>query len=344
MAAPAKLLHVAALLAKTESTYGTAATLVASSDGVQMQFDQPNVAATFEIKYANDGDIGQSMSSLGQIARVAPAARYAEGTIPALMRLPGAAYSATVLPGLHRLVQAAGFDATVVTSAGTESVTYTPTAYGSGYTSLTLKAYERQEVQVLTGALCDLAVSAKDGKPPKWSFATKAIAALPGDASPVLPAGLVFPNSAVAPVPNVGITVTFGSYVTPVVKSWDFMLNRTINPRINYAASNAHAGFVPSERKPQLKLTIEGTALQTTPYHNASGFDPYSLLDVGTSLAPVSVLVGSTQYNKYALVLNQGQVIDVKRTGEGSSATYEITVEAYNSTATANDDLSIVCT
>jgi hypothetical protein len=343
MAAPAKLLHVAALLAKTESTYGTAATLVASSDGVQMQFDQPNVAATFEIKYANDGNIGASMSSLGQIARVAPAGRYAEGTIPALMRLPGAAYSATVLPGLHRLVQASGFDATIVTSASTESVTYAPTAYGSGYSSLTLKAYERQELQTLTGALCDLTVSAKDGKPPKWSFATKAIAGLPADSSPALPTGLVFPNSTVAPLTNVGITVTFGTYVAPIVKSWDFSLNRKIEPRINYAASNSHAGFVPGMREPQFKLTIEGTALQTTPFHNTSGFDPYSLLDVGTALGTCSVLVGSTQYNKYTIQLNQSQVIDVKKTGEGATATYEITVQAYCSTPTANDDMSIIC-
>lgn len=343
MPVPAKLLHVAALLGRVESTYGTAASLTASSDGIQMQFESPNQGATFEIKYANDGSIGQSMQSLGQLQRVAPAARYAEGTIPAYMRLPATAYSATVLPGLHPLVLAAGFDAAVST-AGSTSVSYTPTAAGTGYTSLTLQAYERGESQVLTGALCDLTVDGKDGKPPRWAFSTKAIAALPADASPVVPTTIDFRNKAVMPVPNVGITVSFGSYVAPIIKSWSFALNRTLDPRINYTGSNAHAGFVPAGRRPELKLVLEATALQTTPFHNSSGFDPYSLLDVGTAItAGASVLVGSSNTNKYTIGLNQAQVTDVKRMGEGSTATFEVTLTGYNSTALANDDCYITC-
>lgn len=346
MAAPAKLLHVAALMAKAEGAYATAATLTASADGVQMQFDQPNVAATFEIKYANDGDIGPSMSSLGQIARVAPAARYAEGTIPALMRMPGpgSPYSASALPGLHRLILASGFDAAIQTSTSNESVTYTPTAYGSGYTSLTLRAYERQELMVLTGALCDMQIVARDGKPPRWAFPTKAIAALPSDASPALPSGLAFPNASTQPIPNVGVSFTFGSFSSnAIVKSWEFALGRTIDPRINYAGSNAHAGFVPGMRRPTLKFVLEGTALTAAaPFTDSSGFDPYSLLDVGTLIGLTKIKVGSVQYNQFTIKLNQSQVIDVKRTGEGAAATFEVTVQAHCSSPTTNDDVTLL--
>lgn len=348
MAAPAKLLHVAALLAKSESAYGVGATMVASSDGVQMQFDQPNMAALFEYKYVTDGDLGPSMSSLGQIARVAPAARYAEGTIPALLRLPTSAYSASVLPGLHRLIQMCGFDATIVTSSGSESVTYTPTGYGNSYTSLALTAYTRQEIDVIVGVVSDLSIAARDAKPPKWSFAAKGLPTLPADSltdNPNIPTGLAFPNSAIAPLPNVGITAVFGSYTSnAIVKGWDFALNRQLDPRINFnGAANAHAGFVPGHRAPEFKLQIEASTFVNSPYHTSAGFNPYALLDVGTALGECSIKLGSTQYNKCKIKLNQSQVIDVKRTGEGSTATFEVTVRGYCSSPTTNDDVSIIC-
>lgn len=341
---PAKVLHLLALLGKEEATYGTAIGLTASVDGLQMQFDKDDPAVVFAPKYVNDGDIGPSISSLGQLSRVAPTGLYYEGTIPALMRLPIAAYSASVIPGLHRLIKMAGFDAAVTVTTASEKWVYTPTGGAIQATSLTLAGYERGEIVTLAGALGNLQISGKDGKPPKWSFPTKAIGGFPSD-SAALPAGLVYPNQANAPLINTAVTFVFGSFsANAILKSWDFDFGRKYdNVRMNLATANPHGGFVPSGRKPIFKLVIEASALVTTPYHTAAGVDPYKLWDVATELGVVSVRVGSVQYNKYTIAMNQAQVTNIVRAGEGPTATIEIEVTAHCSTPLANDDVTITC-
>jgi len=343
MPVPAKVLHLLALLGKEETTYGTAIGLTASVDGIQMQFDQDDPAALVNLNYLADGDIGPSLSSLANQIRTAPTGLFAEGTIPALLRLPAAAYSASVIPNLHRLFKFAGFDATVTTTTGSEKWAYTPSAAGTTYTSLTLKGYERGELVQVAGALANLQISGKDGKPPKFMFPFKGIGAIPSD-SASLPAGLTYPNQTKVPVINQGISVTFGSFLTATVKSWDFDLGRKFdNARVNLTGSNVYAGVVPSGRKPILKLVLEATALVGSPYHTTAGFDPYNLRDSANQLAPVSIKVGSTQYNRFTVALAQAQVTNVTRQGEGPTATVELELSACESSPGANDDLSITC-
>ena len=341
---PAKVLHLQALLGKEEATYGTALTLTASVDGLQMQFAADDTAVVFTPKYVSDGDVGPSISSLGTISRVSPTGLYYDGTIPALMRLPASAYSATVLPGLHRLIKMAGFDAAVTTSAGTEKWVYTPTNGAVQATSLTLQGYQRGETIILPGAIGNLQIAAKNGKPPIFSFPTSAIGAFPSDAA-ALPAGLVYPNQAVPPLTNTSVTMVFGSFsANGVLKSWDFDFGRKYsNARMNFALANPHAGFIPSARVPVLKLVLEATALVGAPYHSSVGFDPYHLWDAATELGLVSIKVGGTQYNRYTVAFNQAQVTNIVPQGEGPTATVEITVTPHCSSPVANDDVTITC-
>ena len=345
MGAPAKVLHALALVGKEEATYGTAIALTPAADGLQMQLSADDPAAIFNVNYANDGDIGPSISSLGQLSRVPPTGLFAEGSIPALMRLPLAAYAAGVLPNLHRLLKMAGFDATGAFGVGVEKYTYAPTAVGTAYTSLTLNAYERQEMLALAGCLADLTIDGKDGKPPLFTFHTKGIASTPTDAAPVIPAGLVYPNSAIGPVINQAVTLVFGAFTAnAVLKSWNFALNRKFDSaRMNLQGANIHAGFVPSGRKPTFKFVLEATALVNTPFHTGAGFDPYKLRDVATELGTVSVKIGSVQYNRTTIAMAQAQVVNVVKQGEGPTATVELEVLAHNSTPLLNDDVSIVC-
>lgn len=343
MAVPVKVLHALALVGKEEATYGTAIALTPANDGLQMQFTSDDLAVLVALKYISDGNIGPSISSLGRLQNVAPQGLYAEATIPMLLRLPGIAYSASIFTNIHRMLKMAGFDATGAFGAGVENWAFTPTAAGTGYTSLTLNAYERATMAAITGTMANLQISAKDGKPPIWSFPIKGIGALPTDQSPLIPASLAYPNSTVGPVLNVGASFIFGNLTAPIAKSWDFDFGRKFdNARLNLAGTNLYAGCVPSGRSPILKLVFEETLLQATPFTAAAAFDPYRLYDTGTVLTPVSIqLNAATQYNRVKLSLNRAQVTNVTRQGEGPTATVEVEVTPFCSTPLANDDITI---
>jgi hypothetical protein len=345
MPVPAKVLHALALVGKIETVYGTAIALTPATDGLQMQFSQDDVAAVFNLEYMGDGNLGPSISSLGQIARVSPQGLFASGSVPTLLRLPAAAYSASVQPNLQRLLQIAGFDSTGTYGVGTEKYVYAPTAVGTAFSSMTLNAYERGEMIAITGALANMKIDGKDGKPPLFTFDVKGIGGLPTDQSPLIPSTLVYPNSAKAPLLNQAVTLVFGSFTTnAVLKSWSFDLGRKYDSaRTNLTGANICAGYVPSMRNPVFKLELEATALVGSPFHTTAGFDPYNLRDAATALGTVSVKLGSVQYNRITLAMNQAQVTNAVRKGEGPTATVELEVTAYNSTPVANDDITITC-
>ncbi len=340
MAAPAKVLHVLGLLAKTEATYGTAVALTTTADGVQLQYKDRIVGAPLTIDYAFDGDLGPSVSALGQVANVAPSGRSVKGDLPFRSRPGGAAYSASVIPSLHNILKASGFDAAVVTGAGTESWTYTPSLAGTTYASLTMGCYTRGELWSVIGALGNIKFDAPDPAPPIWTFGMMGIlSGLPTDAA--LPS-ITYPLQTVNPPLASSIALTLGSLSTnAVVLSHSFDMQRTMDPRVAQSGSGAHLGFVPKDRAPILKVTLEATALVGSPFTSSTAFDPYNLRESAQSVA-VTLQHGTAQYFRQKLQFPQAQVIAMTPGNNGSVATVELTLAAFNSTASSNDDMKIV--
>lgn len=339
MSAPAKLLHVIGALFKNESTYGSAVALTTTADGLQLQYKDRNVAAPLTIDYAFDGDLGPSVSNLGKVQRVAPSGRSIKGDLPLRVRGGGAAYSSSVVPSLHSVLKACGFDAAVTTTVSSEKWVYTPTAPGNGYGSGTANLYTRGELWSAAGCIGNLKFDAPDPAPPIWMFSMMGIATpLPADgAGP----SITYPLQTVQPPLASSITPVFGSFTTnAVVMSSSFDMQRKLDPRVAQSAGGAHLGFVPGDRNPIVKLVLEATSLVTTPYTSSAGFDPYQLRDTGQSFA-FSLKYGSTQYNRYTISFPQAQVADVQLQNNGSVATVELTIAAFNSTASSADDMSI---
>lgn len=339
MAAPAKLLHVIGLLCKEESTYGTAVSLTTTADGVQLQYKDRNQGAPMEHDYAFDGGLGPSVSNLGQVARVASSGFSVKGDLPTRARPGGTAYSASIFPSIHRLLKAAGFDAALTTSVGSEKWLYTPTAPGNGYTSLTMGLYTRGELWSAAGVIGNLKFDATDPAPPIFTFNAMGIATLPSDASAP---SITYPLQSVAPPLASAIVFSMGSLSTnAVVKSVAWDLQREMTPRVALTAAGGHLGFVPGDRKPICKVVLEATALVGTPYTSSTAFDPYQLKDKGTVIA-VALQFGSTQYFKWTMNFPQCTVMDVKPGNDGALATVELTLAAHNSTASSADDVNFV--
>jgi hypothetical protein len=338
MSAPAKLLHVLGLLAKEETTYGTAVSLSTTADGLQLQYQDRNVGAPLTLTYAFDGAMGPSVSALGQQVRVSPSGFSVSGDLPMRSRPGGVAYTASVVPSLHRILKAAGFNATLTTAAGSEKWVYTPTPAGAAYTSLSTGLYTRGELWSATGVIGNLRMEFANPAPPIYTFSMSGIASLPTDAA--APA-ITYPLQTIAPPLASTLSLTLGSFTAAArVMSGSFDLQREISPRVRVSGGGAHLGFVPADRAPMLKVVLEATALASSPYTTSTGFDPYRLRDAGTVIA-AGLQFGSAQYFREKLNFAQAQIIDVVPQNDGPVATVELTIAAHNSTASAIDDVTI---
>lgn len=338
MPAPAKLSQILAVMGKEETTYGTAVALATTADGIQLQFDNRDYPwATLD--YAYDGDLGPSVGNLGTVLRAAKAGRSLKYEAPTRAKGAGAAYTASVLPSVHRLLKASGCDAALTTTSAAEKYVYSPSAPGTTYTSLTMELYGRGEKVPLIGVLSDINIEFPNGGPPLWRFGLNGY--LSADISDVATPTITYPLTSVqAPLAN-GVVLTLGSLsANAVLYSGSFALNREILPRVALTGSGGHLGFVPRGRQPEAKVVLEATALVGTPFTSSTAFDAYKLEEAATSLA-FSIRFGTVQYNKWLLSFPQAQVIAAAPTVVNGVACVELTVRAYTSTPVAADDMTI---
>lgn len=339
MPAPAKLTQIAGLLGKEETTYGTAVSLTTTADGIQMQFDNRDMP-WITLNYVYDGDLGPSVGNLGTVLRSAKAGQSASFEVPTRAKAAGTAYSASVVPSIHRLLKASGFDAAATTTASSEKWTYTPTAPGTTYTSLSAELYGRGEKVPMAGVLCDWSFDAPNAGPPLHRFAMQGI--LSAAISDVTTPSITYPLTAIQAAVAQNATFVVGNLTAnAVVKSCAFAMNREVTPRAALTGTAGHLGFVPRGFAPELRLVLESMALTTTPFTGASAFDPYQLEANGTSFA-CSVQFGSTQYNRWKVSFPQAQVIAIAPQVVDGVACMELTIRAHTSTPIANDAITVL--
>lgn len=338
-----KILHVLGLLAKEETTNYTFTAVSNTLDGVQLQYANRYVAAPMDLSYANDGDLGPSVSALGQIANVAPSGLMAKGDLPFRVRPGGAAYSASVQPSGHRMLKAGGLTATLIATGGSESWTYAPSPAGLTYTTLSAEVYSRLQKLQLAGVIGSLKFDASDTKPAIWTLAGACgiPTGLPTDAA--TPA-ITYPNQTVPPPLSSSVLLTLGNLLPAnavvYAHSWDFQ--RAMTPRVAQSGGGAFLGMVPGDFNPIVKITVEASALVTgSPYTSTTAYDPYRLRDTAQIIA-MTLKKGSVQYFRETLNAPQCQVIDVKESNKDGIPTFDLTLQLFNSTASANDSFSLV--
>lgn len=333
MGYPAKLMNLSALLAKVESTYGTAVAVTATADG-QLLALSDRFPGSLQLAYVFDGEVGAAPGNLGMLKRVGALGRTITGQIP--MRAKGAetTYAATVLPNIHTMLKISGFDATL--SGG--FYTYTPTADSVTYSSATMEYYKRGEKWTSRGTLANWAFSADNPGAPIHTFDVRGIADTAiADAAMVAP---TYPTLTTAEPLAAGLTCSIGSFVAPVVRSCSFTMNRNYdNPRVNLTAADVHEGFVPNGYDPELRLVVESTALT---YPTASGgFDPYKMR-LNAEAVAVSVTIGSVSFNKYTVALAQAQLVEFSPQNDGPVATIELVFKGFNSSPIIQTDAVVV--
>lgn len=323
----AKNLEQFALMAKIESTYGTPVAGVTTTDGLVVA-DLP----TYDEKQLYDGENMSQAAGLNRMQQLPVSGRYYEvNGVVWQIKGAGAAYSASVLPqGLAAmaLCRAAGFTQTLTTTPGTEKVEMDPTAPNAAMGSASLELYERGEAVKLTGCYGDLEINLRNGGPGliTWN-GVGILSAQPADAA--LPT-LTYLQTTVLPPNAHGIGLNIGSFTAPIIREVGLKFGRKFNemrPNLNAgtAPGAGIAGAMWGEFDPTLHIVAEATALVGTPYHTASGFDPYRLAADSVNFG-CGFTIGSTQYNRFKVTFANGIYIKpgtVKKTRAGAGATVE---------------------
>lgn len=323
--AAAKLVTVWGLLGKSESGYGTAATMTTTVDGILLMEE-----AVAQIGYLHDGEHAPNAGSGGMWRPAAPSGKYAKFTAKCEVRGAGTAYAAATLPpDVPVLMLASGHSKTVATTGGSESVTFaniTPPLVAA--TSASFDAYARGMKFPMTGAYADFGFDLEAGGFIVFNFDVQALCGAPTDVT--LP---TITYSAVQPAKAASITLTIGSW-SPVVRKVSFKKNAVITARAD-ANQAGHAGFAIGRRAPEITITVESPAIATG--------DPWGDQLAGTARA-IALTVGATQYNRVKFNAAQAylKADGIKEGSDGGIATLDLTYRLATSTPGAEDDYTVV--
>lgn len=334
----AKHTEAAGAAVKIESTYNTDPT-VAVTDAIRIIKPRPLLKPEF----LYDGARGIANGGFGRHVRQTPTGRFVKNTLRVEPKGRGAAYtsSAVEVPDVHRLLRAAGFDAAVTTTGGSEKWDFTPTSGTGTPASVSSWLWGEGEVWKVNGMYTDLKITSDGPGIPGWEFPF-AGTMVTDPADTALPS-LTYTVPTVVPPTATNVAFTLGNLTAGVVKSFTFALNRGYDQaRTNLNTSLAHAGFQPGPRDPVLECVVEATSLQGSPFTATSAYDPWSLVENATSGLAFSLVVGGTQYNRWKLIFTQCQVSDAEPVeGEGSAALRKLTIRPYVVGDQDNSDITI---
>lgn len=313
------------VLMNAEGSYGAGGgALAGATHGVRVHEEpEPSVEYEYDGKRA-----GKAPGTAGMQLNVAPSSRFSKLKLDQEVHGGGAAYSASVLPSCHRMLLAAGMDATLVAST---SYTYAPSNEATGYGSAGMEVYRRGQMYALNGVYGEgFSLTGEAGRPSMFSTTLSGrLPAIPTDVA--LPA-VTYPS--VLPPKALAMAAAINGVSQVRVRSFALECTRGLTARLMDVSTGVHGGFTPNaEREFRLSMIVEAVALAT--------LNPFSLRDLMTSIA-VTVSVGGTAFNRYVVTAAQAQIEEVNEQAEGPIATWELVMACKASSPVLGDEVSIL--
>lgn len=332
MSAP-KAITVIGFQAKVEASYNAGGTTASATDGIQLA-----EYMDLQMKYANDGTRVMPPGTTGTQRRAIPTGRTGVGTAKFEPRGAGAAYSASVKPNVSTMMRAAGHDETIVTTPGSESVAYTPTAGPTSYASFVADFFARGEQYHLTGGYSDFNFGfQKPGDVPLFEFPLMGLMAAGAITEAAVP-NITYPSTD-PPVAS-SILFTLGTLTGAKVRKLGFKMGRKISERLD-ANGTTHGGFGPARRNPVLEVTLEALPWVTTPFTGPTALDPYSLWESANENT-LSFQFGSAQYKRIKFSAPKAQIMaEPKLEKEEQAALWTLSFQLNPSALNANDEYSV---
>ena len=263
--------------AKAESTEGTAETLTTAEGGILAIDPKVDVDITMHERTPAKASLGRLTSLAGS--------RKASISFKVEVKGAGSAYSSSVLPALDTYLLACGMASTIVTTGGSETVTYAPAS--TGVSSITIGCYEDGVLKSIKGARGTCRITMKQGEPVMMEFEFTGVWNGATDVALLSP--------------------TYESTIPPIFRSATFTV-------ASYSAimSAINIDFGNSFHLRESVNTAEGFLSNVITDRNMSGdMDPemvlvathdwYGIWLAGTTGALNIGSVGSTQYNKFTI-------------------------------------------
>lgn len=316
------------ILGLPEASYGAGGAPSLTTDGLLLA-ELPVLA----IDYAYDGTVPAPPGTTGNQRRRKPVGRKVSTSLKFEPKGAGVAYSASITPSIHRLLQMAGFTGAVTTTPGAEKWVYTPTPGPTGYTSGVFSAYLLGELAPISAAYLDFILGCDGAVAPIAEFPLKGLL---GAISDQLVAPAITYGGAHAQDAPIGPgTFTLGNLTTVNLLKWSLKLQREIKERLN-----GTYGYGVGRRVPVLEVTYETPGLAAAPYTAAATIDPYQLYDSGAELA-WSIQVGAVQYSRHKWSGPKAQLMAPPKTEKGDISTQTtLQIQLNPSALGANDELT----
>lgn len=322
-------IRVKAILAKVESTYGTDATPAAGSDEVQVE---ENFWNSLTIQALEDNLRDQAHSTFGRAGNEASSGHFATLDLVVPIRGRSAAFSGTNKPTASPLLRCCALSETVDTTAGAETVKYTPTS--SSLNSTTIYAYSGGKEYKITGCIGSVTIDLTPGQIGRLRFSIQGLIDPDTDiAEAGLPGTLAFADDGLT-VPVVqGAGLTLNAQDPDDFQSFEIDVGVEVAERPGGNAADGHAGFWPSDWSPELSTAFEVFALGT--------LDPYAARKDGSRWSGDIGDIGSTQYNQYDISWSNLRITDVSHADVNGLAQYDVTGRLENSDATTEDPFEL---
>ena len=305
------------IAAKIESVEGTAEALTVAEAGIMCL--SPKFEADFKM-------YDRSNVMLGTLSKLQSVAGTKSGKISfqAELKGTGVAYSAVVKPAIGMYLRACSMSETVVTTAGSETVTYLPAS--SGAPSLTIWVYVDGIVQKLKGCRGTAKIDAKIGEAFIVSFD------FTGVYDGVADLGMISPTlEATTPPTFLNAGLTFGGYAA-TCESFSADLGNQVQLRSDVNSATGFLSAIVADRKPTCTIDPEMVTVATRDY--------YGLWAAGTPAALNIGPVGTGNYNKITITAPKLITSKISAGDRSGSVTAGHTCElAMN---TGDDEISIV--
>lgn len=239
----------------------------------------------------------------------------------------GAAYSGANLPELHALWLASGFSATVVTTGGSESVTYRPAA--SALPSATCYYYQDGLLHKLIGAVgSSLDLSWDAGGPIVAAITMRGVA--PVVTAVAVPAGGVYGTS-LPPVVE-AVSFQFAGTDAGIIRRFQLSVPQTVSTRLSANAVGALAGMKVRKRAINATIVLEEDTLAVRDWE--------ALMRAQTRQAAswaLGAAGGAAQYNRVNCTMPAVAVQSVERSNDNGTAVVTIGLELSDTTPEAAD-------
>lgn len=267
------------ILAKIESVYNTDPTPTGVANAVLVEDPSWSLEG---LRMIARNPVSTSLASRKQLF----AGTLRQVSFQMEMKGPGAAYSASVLPEMDPLLRACGFAATLVTTGGSETVTYKPAS--SGIESATIYYYQDGLLQILTGCRGNVsfAMNVNDGR----GMASFTMTGHSVSSTDVALATPTYDSTVPPPVINGSFTVdSYGA----VIDGLTFDMSNTVATPPDLNAVDGYSQVYITKRDVNGSISPERVLVATEAFE--------ANLRSGAAMALTTGVIGADQYNRYTV-------------------------------------------